>query len=698
VIQSRTRPTDFIVFALTWLAALTLSALAVAQPVAEPDPQPDFLPLPPALHADGMPEIPATIAQRVARYSDFRPTVLAGWHPRRHAALALAQAREIAQVYELATPGGQLQQLTRATERIGDAMWPREADDYFVYVSDRDGDESWQIYRQDVADATVTLLTDGGPSQNLLGTWSHRNDRLAFGSTRRNGIDRDIYVMDPRNPASTRLLLEVTGSGWNPLDWSPDDSRLAVLQYVSAVESFIWSVDLETGVKTAVTRLPAATATVSGSMAWSSYQRRGRASGTSGEAKPDDSRIRVSYAGAQWSNDGRGIYTATDRESEFKRLAYIDLGSGRHTYLTSHLPWDVEEFAVSNDGRWIAFTTNENGVSVLRLLDTESRAELPRPKMSVKGVINDLTWHPDGQLLGFTVNTSSTPSDIYGLDMETGRLQRWTAARTAANETDEFPDPEFVTWKGAGGVDIPALLYRPPPRFAGKRPVLALIHGGPEGQARPGFLGNANFFLLEMGVALLMPNVRGSTGYGKSFVALDDGRQRENAVEDLGAMLDWIDEQDSLDGSRVMLTGGSYGGYLTLAAAARYSRRVRCAMSIAGISDFVTFLKSTGDYRRDFRRVEYGDERERSTRRYLRKISPLNNAREIKSPLFIVHGRNDPRVPYTEAEQLVRTVRKNDVPVWYLLGDDEGHGFARKTNQDYQFYATIAFMQTYLLN
>jgi dipeptidyl aminopeptidase/acylaminoacyl peptidase len=678
--------------------ALLLHTLANAKDVTEPLSPPAFTPLPAGLHADGMPKIPAAIAGRVARYADFRPSVLAGWHPYHHEVLALAQARETAQVYELAAPGGRLQQLTRAAERIGDASWPRHSDDYFIFVSDHDGDESWQIYRQDTRGAGVTLLTDGGASQNMLGAWSNENDRLAFGSTRRNGVDRDIYVMDPLDPDSTRLVMEVSGAGWNPLDWSPDDSKLAILQYVSAVESYIWTVDVATGAKAAVTRLPAAVASVTGTTGWSSPARGSRSSARDSRAEADESRVRVAYAGAQFSHDGLGLYTATDRGTEFKQLAYIDLSSGRHSYLTAHLRWDVEEFALSDDGQTIAFTTNENGVSVLRLLDTATGRELPRPELPIHGVINDLTWHADGQLLGFTVNAASTPSDIYALDTETGALERWTAARAREIDTDEFPEPQFVSWKSFDGVEVPALLYQPPTRFTGPRAVLALIHGGPEGQARPGFLGSANFFLLEMGVALLMPNVRGSTGFGKRYVGLDDDRKREDAVRDLGAMLDWIDAQPGLDAERVMLTGGSYGGYLTLAATASYSERVRCAMSIAGISDFVTFLRSTGDYRRDFRRVEYGDERDRRTRRFLRRISPLNNAHRIKSPLFIVHGRNDPRVPYAEAEQLVTNVRGNDVPVWYLLGDDEGHGFARKTNQDYQFYATIAFMQTYLLN
>lgn len=683
--------------ALGVLAAASLPVIACGQTSAADASGVAVTPLPDGLQGNGMPPIPAEIAERVSHYAGFRPTVLTDWHPVRHEALILAQSAETAQVYRLDSAGGRPTQVTTSSERVGDAIWPRHSDDYFLFVSDRGGDEKWQIYRKDLDGGKVTLLTDGGDSQNMLGVWSHGDDRLAFSSTRRNRVDRDIYVMDPRNPESTRLVMQVTGAGWNPLGWSPDDERLVILQYVSAVESYIWTVDVETGLRAAVTPLPAAAAPLSGTTGWSSQPGSTWSSATARQIEADQSRVRVSYAGAQWSSDGEGIYTATDRDSEFKRLAYIDVSSGRHSYLSSHLRWDVESFAVSDDGERVAFTTNEHGVSVLRMLDTRSGEELPRPDLQVMGVINDLTWHPDGKLLGFTASASSTPSDVFSLDIESGRLERWTRAR-AGVDTDAFPDPEFVSWKSFDGVEIPALLYRPPARFEGKRPVLALIHGGPEGQARPSFLGSGNYFLLDMGVALLLPNVRGSTGFGNVFVTLDDGKKRENAVRDLGAMLNWIDTDQRLDDSRVMLSGGSYGGYLSLAAAARFNDRIRCAMSIAGISDFVTFLNSTGDYRRDFRRMEYGDERDRRARRYLRKISPLSNAADIQSPLFVVHGRNDPRVPYTEAEQIVETVRKNSVPVWYLLADDEGHGFAKKPNQDYQLYATIAFMQAYLLN
>jgi Dipeptidyl aminopeptidases/acylaminoacyl-peptidases len=198
-------------------------------------------------------------------------------------------------------------------------------------------------------------------------------------------------------------------------------------------------------------------------------------------------------------------------------------------------------------------------------------------------------------------------------------------------------------------------------------------------------------------VALLFPNVRGSSGYGKTFLKLDNGYLREDSVKDIGALLDWIATQPALDADRILVTGASYGGYMSLAVATKYSDRIRAAINIVGISNFVSFLERTEGYRRDLRRVEYGDERDPKMREFLLKISPLNNAEMIKKPLFVVHGKNDPRVPLNEAEQIVATVRKNNTPVWYLMAKDEGHGFAKKGNADFQFYATVMFVKEFLL-
>ena len=406
---------------------------------------------------------------------------------------------------------------------------------------------------------------------------------------------------------------------------------------------------------------------------------------------------KVAYGGAQFSKDGRGLYVTTDKDSEFQRLAYVDLATKTHTYLTDHIKWDVDSFELTEDGKTIAFVTNEDGVSKLHLLDARSRKEKSVPRLPV-GVIGGIEWPKNGRDLGFTISTARAASDVYSLDTQTGKVERWTESETGGLNTAGLAEPELVRWQSFDGKTISGFLYMPPAgKFKGARPVIINIHGGPEGQSRPSFLGRSNYFLNEQGVAILFPNVRGSTGYGKTFLALDNGFKREDTYKDIGALLDWIRTRPDLDASRVMVTGGSYGGHMAFAIATLYSDRIRASLPVVGISNLVSFLEHTESYRRDLRRAEYGDERDPKMREFMLRTAPLNNAANIKRPMFVVAGGNDPRVPVGEAEQMVRTVRKGDTPVWYLMAKDEGHGFAKKKNQDFQFYATVMFVREYLL-
>jgi len=314
------------------------------------------------------------------------------------------------------------------------------------------------------------------------------------------------------------------------------------------------------------------------------------------------------------------------------------------------------------------------------------------------GNVHGLVWHENSRDLAVSVNSAQSPNDAYGIDVRDNVVTRWTQTRVAGLDAGAFRNAEPIEWKSFDGRAIGGFLIRPPAKFTGKRPVIVSIHGGPEGQARPGFMGRWNYFIDELGVAILQPNVRGSTGYGKTFVALDNGMKREDSVKDIGALFDWIATQPDLDASRVIVEGGSYGGYMVLAVATNYADRIAGTIDVVGVANFVSFLENTESYRRDLRRVEYGDERDPAMREFLTRISPVNNASRIKAPLFVVHGRNDPRVPYTEAEQIVAAARKNGVPVWYLLADNEGHGYARKANVDYLFYAMIEFIRARVLS
>jgi dipeptidyl aminopeptidase/acylaminoacyl peptidase len=618
----------------------------------------------PNLHADGMPALPASITDAVGRYTEFRTASFAGWHPTRREALILTRFADTNQVHEVRLPGGMRRQLTFFKDRVAGASWPRHAGDYYVFARDTGGDEFRQIYRTDVATGETTLVSDGGRSQNDLGPWSHDGDRMAYGSTRRNGADRDIYIVNPKDPATDRRLLTLNGGGWSVADWSPDDAKLAVREYVSINETYLWVADVATGEKTRVTPK------VEGEL--------------------------VSYRGAQWSADGKGLWVTTDRESEFQRLAYLDLASGKHRYYTTDIRWDVALFDVSPDGRTIAVVTNEDGIGRLRFVDAASGEARLVTALPV-GVIGSLDWHENGKEVGLSLSSARSPSDMYSVNAATGQVERWTESETGGLNAANFIEPELVRWQSFDRRTISGFLYKPAARFTGRRPVMINIHGGPESQFQPGFLGRSNFYLDELGVAILFPNVRGSSGYGKSYLLLDNARKREDSVKDIGALIDWIATRPELDASRIMVTGGSYGGYMTLASATHFDDKLRATLAVVGISSFVTFLENTEDYRRDLRRAEYGDERDPAMREFLLSISPLTNASKITKPLFVVQGKNDPRVPYTESEQMVATIRKNQGPVWYLLADDEGHGFAKKSNQDFQFYATVEFIRRYLL-
>jgi dipeptidyl aminopeptidase/acylaminoacyl peptidase len=639
-------------------AALLLVSTALAQdgaPVIRPGDN---------LVVEGIPAIPASLAEEVRRYTEFRTAALASWHPTRREMLISTRFGDTPQIHIVKMPGGARTQLTFFPERVSGALFRPKTGDSFVFSKDVGGNEFFQLYRYDIRTGDVTLLTDG-KSRNTDPLWSHDGARLVYGSTRRNGRDVDLYAVNPSDPKSDRPLVQLEGGGWTALDWSPDDKQILVLEEISANESYLWLADSSTGEKKLLT--------------------------------PKGGAEKIHYGGGEFSKDGKGVYTTTDKDSEFHRLAYVDLAAGRHEYLTDHIKWDVDEFDLSPDGKTVAFVANEDGIGRLHLMDTKTRREKTAPNLPV-GVVGGLQWHQNSRDLGFTLNTARSTSDVYSLDTRTGLVERWTQSETGGLNTENFSEAQLVRWPSFDGKTISGFLYMPPrDKFTGPRPVIINIHGGPEGQSRPTFLGRGNYFLNELGVAVIYPNVRGSTGYGKTFLSLDNGTRREGSYKDIGALLDWIKTQPNLDASRVMVTGGSYGGHMTYAVATLYNDRIRASLPVVGISNLVSFLERTEAYRRDLRRVEYGDERVPEVRAFMERTAPLNHAANITRPIFVVAGGNDPRVPLNEAEQMVRTVRKNGSPVWYLMAKDEGHGFAKKKNQDFQFYATVMFIREYLL-
>jgi len=614
----------------------------------------------------GVPAIPASLVETAGRYGSYRSATLADWSPTRREMLIATRFADTAQLHLVKMPGGERQQLTFFADAVTGGRFHPNGGDYILFEKDVGGGEWYQLYRYDVATGNVTLLTDG-KSRNLMGPWSSGGDQLAYMSTRRTGKDTDLWVMNPADPESDRLATKLEGGGWWPEDWSPDDSKILLKEALSLNEAYLWLVDTKTGEKTAL--MPTGT-------------------------KRGD---KIAYGEARFSRDGKGIYATTDSGSEYMNLAYVELGRPEIKYLVTGTAakWDVERFDLSRDGKMLAYVKNEDGASVLHVLSLAGKGQLAVPKLP-PGVITSLGWHPNSHELGFSLTNARGPGDCYSLDVATGKLERWTTSETAV-KTEAFPQAELVKWKSFDGKEITGFLYKPPAKFTGKRPVLVLIHGGPEGQTQATFLGRSNYYLNELGIALIYPNVRGSTGYGKTFTMMDNGFKREDTYKDINALFDWIGTRPDLDAERIAVTGGSYGGHMTLAVSTFYSDRIRCSVDIVGMSNLVTFLEHTEAYRRDLRRVEYGDEREPKMREFLEKIAPMNNIEKIKKPMFVIAGKNDPRVPVSESQQIADALKKQGTPVWLLIAKDEGHGYRKKGNQDFQFYATVEFLREYLL-
>ena len=620
----------------------------------------DTVPVPATVTADGLPPIPQTVATRLAPYARFRRATLLDWHPTgREMLVSTTTTGTMPQLHVVRQPGSPVPLTNLPDGMAGTASYSPSGGDWIVYRKDVGAAETHQLW-QFRPDGEPVLLTDG-KSRNGTPAWS-KSGRIAFDSNRRNGKDRDIYVMDPKEPSSSRMLMEVSGS-WFVAAWAPDDRSLLVVEMLPGNDTALWSVDVESGRRTLLTPL-------------------------------DEGETPSIWSSAHYAPDGR-IYAVSDRGSELPRLWRYD---GRWTPLTKDGDL-VESAAVSPDGSTIAVVFDRDASSRLELLDAKTLQVRTRPDLPA-GQITTLKWHPSGRELGFTLGSVRMQGDVFSVDARSGAVTRWTTSPIGGVDPATLPEPEIVRWKSFDGRMISGVLYRPPSRFSGRRPVMINIHGGPNDvRERPRFQGRSAYFLNELGIAIVYPNVRGSFGFGRSFEKLDDGRLREDAVKDVGALLDWIAAQPDLAPSRVMVTGASYGGYMTYAVAARYPDRIRCAFAGAAISNFVTYLENTEPGRRDDRRAEYGDERDPKMREFLLSISPVTLASRIKAPLMIAHGRQDARVPVAQAESMHAAVKASGTPSWLVIYEDAGHeNFPRtQVNYDFNFYTWIVFTEKYLL-
>ncbi|WP_426162883.1 prolyl oligopeptidase family serine peptidase [Sandarakinorhabdus sp. DWP1-3-1] len=630
------------------LAATLLAAPALAQSV----------PIPAAVTADGVPAIPLALADAVRPYLENRSASFQGWDPVGKGMLIGTRFGNAQQLHTVAAPGAARTQISFEAEPVpGGTLSP---DGRTLLVGkDIGGNEFYQLYT--LANGRLTLLTDG-KSRNTGPVWARDSRLVGYASNRRNGVDSDLYLIDPATPGSDRKLAEVQGGGWSFSDFAPSGKTALVNRYVSVAESDLFEVDLASGKLTRLNR-------------------------------PGP---KAAYSGAKYGPDGT-IYLTSDVGSDFQRLGTINARDGFRPLVAGPAVWDIDEFDIAEDGSVIAAVANVDGAARLRLIDPRNGALIGEPNLP-PGVLGGVEIAPWGAI-GFTMTSAIAPPDAWSLDPKTLVATRWTMSETGGLDAGKNRLPELVTVKSFDGLAVSGFLTTPDPvKFPGKRPLIVDIHGGPEGQSRPDYAGRDNYLINELGLAVFTPNVRGSTGYGKRFVGLDNGPdKRENSVRDIGAFLDTLAARPDIDPARIAVAGGSYGGYMCYASAIFYGDRLKAAQCTVAISNFVTFLENTQGYRRDLRRVEYGDERVPSQRRKLLEISPMTRSKELKIPLLVVTGGNDPRVPASEASQIVAAVRGNGGQAWHILAANEGHGYRKKENQDYNFLANVTFWQQTLL-
>ncbi len=623
-------------------------------------------PRPAAIEVEEVPGVPAELVQHLRMYQNIRGAAFGGWDPAGKGMLIRTRFGNSAQLHRVYEPGGRREQITFYDEPCGGRfVQGTKAEKYLLGMSSG-GNENNQVYVFDRGEYKTRMVTDG-KSRNSAGPMREDGSKVIISSNARNGKDTDLFTLDlTKEDAALQPLLEVKDEFWSAADWSVDGKTILLSKYVSANESYPAVLELESGKRTMLPLVKEG--------------------------------LKAAHGPMGLLPDGKSALVASDAIGEFRQLYQLSLKEGTYKPLTADIAWDVEELAIDTKTGQAAFTVNEDGSSRLYWLVPQKDGSFARKTLEVPlSILGSLEFSPDGKHLGMSLSRPDAPADVYSLELATGVVTRWTFSETGGLDPRKFVLPKKIAFKSFDGLSIPAYYY--PARREGKEgkaPVLVMIHGGPEGQSQPYFSGMVQYFAGELGVSVILPNVRGSTGYGKTFLKLDNAELREDSVKDIGALLDWIKEQPELAADKVAVSGGSYGGYMVLASLVHYGERIKAGVDIVGIANFNTFLANTASYRVDLRRVEYGDERDEKMREVLTRISPANQADKIRSALMVAHGKNDPRVPFSEAQQIAEKVRSHGRPVWTVYAGNEGHGFSKKDNSDYLQAVQVMFLQQML--
>jgi len=606
---------------------------------------------------DGIPRAKIQLVDRLHAYLAARQARVLGWSPAGQLLIA-TRFGNVNELHLVAAAGGERRQLTFGAEPVRNAWFsPDPSQDAFVFSRDSGGSGQYQLYYRSLKSPLAHRLTGGGTDNGAV-VWSNSGREFAFRSAPQGGGDESIAVLAPQTGAAARVVVAGDGAFWVPLDWSPDDRRLLVSKAVAPDDVRLYVVDLDTG--------------------------------TQRELEPHAPKAAI--GAARFSRDGQGVYMISDQDSEFRQLRYVNLFTGRSSVVAAAAGADVREFALSRDAHYLAYVLDQGGSDRLFIVDLRTQRDLPAPPLPSPGLIDSLRFDGDGKRLALCSSAANRPRDAYVLDLAADRLTAWTQSEAGGVDVAKFVGARLTHYPTFDSVDgrpreIPAYIFEP--ASPGPHPVLIVFHGGPDAAFRPGFDPWIQYVVNELGFAVVAPNLRGSTGYGKAFAALDDGKLREDVVKDIGTLLVWLEGQSDLDAKRVVVSGRSYGGYLALEALANYSDRLRGGVDMAGMTDLIGYLDAAAPYRQALRRAEFGDERDAGMRLFLRDLSPLASADRIGKPVLIVHGENDPQVPVAEAQEMVDLLRSRQSRVWFLRAADEGHEFTKLSDRE-AYYTTFA--------
>ncbi len=619
------------------------------------------------LVTENVPTLSDSLRSQLDRYNNIRTATLGGWLKKEKGMLIVTRFAETNQIHLVREPYGVRRQITFEKEPLNWAsICPDSSRNGFIYGKDIGGNEKFQYYYFDLEKSEQRLLTDGTSRHGSL-FWSYSGKRFVYTGNRRNPADMDFYLSELDAPENASMILERKGGGWGVSDWSRDEKRLILQEYISVNKSNVYLFDLASKELTLV----------------------------------NDSSKDVAFSEAFFDAGGKGIFIVSDEGREFTHLRYYDLSKKEYTWSLPDMSWNVQGVNYNRSRSRLIFRLNKNGYSEMYSMDPQS---FSYQKMSgfPEGIVGSFGFSPDEKQLAFNLQASDMGGDVYVYDFGSSTSIRWTESETGDLNPNEFVACSPFYYNSFDSLEgkprqIPALIYKPQNPTGKKIPVLISIHGGPESQSTPTFSANTQFYLKNLEIAVVVPNVRGSTGYGKTYTQLDNGFLRMNSVKDIEYLLNWIAMQPDLDTNRVAVMGGSYGGGMVLMCMTELGNRLRCGVDLFGSSNFYTFLKNTSSYRQDLRRVEYGDERDPEMEKFLQKIAPLNNLDRFTKPLFVYQGKNDPRVPLSESEQIVEALKKKDQPVWYVMAKDEGHGLGKKVNREYTYAAIVMFLQEYLV-